>query len=285
MIQMKLTSLKFISELQARARSFANQNVSATLMVPSDLAWWYWLEFGTAGRQSPDAPYRSSYGGTYPIDPVNADALSFPPSPGAEHVIRAHVDHPGIRPRAFVRTAIGELSKKGLNVTQDMLDLGFRLSVLKQSIFNALDYDAKEQVAKELEAAAPNTREDGKLDGNSAAEVFLEEAYVLDTSGGRVTGSSGGTSPSSSASSKTSYRKGPLSRQFEHEFGSFLAGKTFRLFGKTVKASPYNHEHMRPFLKTDEQIKAYYAARSSALAEQKRLALRHYFSRVRNTKK
>lgn len=252
------------------------------------------FEFGTAGRQSPDAPYRSSYGGTYPIDPVNADALSFPPSPGAEHVIRAHVDHPGIRPRAFVRTAIGELSKKGLNVTQDMLDLGFRLSVLKQSIFNALDYDAKEQVAKELEAAAPNTREDGKLDGNSAAEVFLEEAYVLDTSGGRVTGAGTGAGtgyayPVSHGSTTQSTagvrRKGPLSKSFEDKYGSFVAGKTFKLFGKTVKASPYNHEHIRPYLKTEQDIHDYYNTRSAALAEQKRTAMRHFFVRSKNTRK
>src|SRR5258708_34885785 len=107
-ISFNLESSLFLKELVKRQIGFATKpTVAYKIVVPEDLKWWYWLEFGTAGRQDADAPFKSAHSDTYSIDPVNAKMLAIPDakSPNGPDGIRFtfHVDHPGIRPRLIYR--------------------------------------------------------------------------------------------------------------------------------------------------------------------------------------
>src|SRR5438045_2586638 len=93
-IGFQIKSLKFVDALRRRAESFAGTRISYRITVPEDLKWWYWLEFGTAGKQDASAPYRTVHADTYPIDPVKKPFLSWPDAsePGG-YRFAFHVDH------------------------------------------------------------------------------------------------------------------------------------------------------------------------------------------------
>jgi hypothetical protein len=185
-------SMKFVDELRKRATSFRNAQIAARIQVPSDLSWWYFLEYGTASRQDASAPYRGS-GEKYPIDPIdrgdssaNLDMLKFPGKDG-ESIYRAHVEHPGIRPHPFVRTtlpAIRQFAKQDLIMALKGAG-GMRAGNLKLQLLNNTMPRAIEMIGETLATVAPGTRDDGKLQGNTAAEEWLDEedgAYVVDAS-------------------------------------------------------------------------------------------------------
>ena len=59
---------------------------------------------------------------------------------------------------------------------------GWRFAELKEQLLEGVMPHVVEQIAQSLERQAPGTREDGKLDGDSAADVFREEAEIENTS-------------------------------------------------------------------------------------------------------
>jgi hypothetical protein len=189
MIPVQVRSLRFLDELKRRRASFTGRSVSARIQVPPDLRFWYWLEFGTAGRQDPSAPMKSKWGDTYPIEPVRAQMLHWPnalaPNEPSGGRFQFHVDHPGIRPTLIVRDVIAnkEVWKTiGQGIGNAMLHEGFRLGVLKAQLLEGAMPYISEQIASNLERAAPHTREDGKLDGNKASDVWREEVEIVDSS-------------------------------------------------------------------------------------------------------
>ena len=174
----------FAKEFGARAASFRGAQIAARIQVPSDLTWWYFLEFGTATRQE-DAPVPGP-GAAYPIRPVDhgdhtLHTLAWP-GEGGETVFRKLVPaHPGIRPHPFVRQAIPDiLSQWAIDIRAALVEGGFRMSTIKDSLMEETMPYALALLVSNLAAAAPGTRPDGNLLGDTAASVFEEEAEIVD---------------------------------------------------------------------------------------------------------
>lgn len=187
-------STKFLDELRKRQASFRGARIAARIQVPSDLSFWYFLEFGTASRQDSAAPIRGP-GTSYPIYPVDANALSWP-GPDGERIVRDKVlAHPGIRPHPFVRQTLPDIRSfaKADLIAALMGAGGFRTANVKAQLLGNTMHRIVEMLSASLASAAPGTREDGKLDGNTAAEVFEEEAEVVDSSSHVVSASSKGS--------------------------------------------------------------------------------------------
>jgi hypothetical protein len=181
-------STKFIDELRKRSQSFQGAQIGARIQVPSDLIWWYWLEFGTAGRQDAGAPVRSGKT-TYPIAPVDRggaatlDTLHWVDENGSHFPLRVAA-HPGIRPHPFVRPILADIKAFAVRDVLAALagDGGFRVVNVKSQLMQNTMHRIVEMISESLATVAPGTRPDGKLDGNTAAEVFEEGAEVVDGS-------------------------------------------------------------------------------------------------------
>ncbi len=196
-VPIKVVSTKFLAELRARARSFANRKCAARIRVPDELQWWYFIEFGTAGRSEGPFPHDPGY---YTIVPKYSSDLKFPawtlnepPGSGLQvdadgNVHLHHVYHPGIRPRAYIRTNLKEwvnMVSEGI-ASAVLLDEGqFRYGVVKEQLMHGIMPQIVADIGELLdqESVAGHTREDGKLGGASAGDEWREEAEIVDVSG------------------------------------------------------------------------------------------------------
>jgi hypothetical protein len=166
---------RFQEELRKRISSFRGTRLSSRLVAPDTVRWWYWLEFGTALRGEPG--YAS--GKTYEIDPVKALVLSWPTGEGARRYA-AHVEHPGIRPRAFIRKVLPTVREQAaLAVMSAMMRGGFRSNVVKSALTDDAMPVAVNIISASLELEAPGIREDGKLGGQSASEFFAANVKIV----------------------------------------------------------------------------------------------------------
>jgi hypothetical protein len=165
----------FRDQLKALNQAFSAGTISHTLKVPEQLAWWGFLEFGTA---------------PYTIKAKLAKALHF------DNHFALSVDHPGIRPRMIYRGVRDEFIEylKTLRITASLMrDAGSEVNPDNAGPAEVMGFDdradadtkvvlalvkAKELMAKRLETEAPGSRADGQLKGNRAADVWREEAYI-----------------------------------------------------------------------------------------------------------
>lgn len=152
---------RYSRALLARVEAFlSSPAIGYKIVVPDDLKWWYWLEFGTAGRQDADAPYRTEHGGTYAIDPINGKALKFVDSSGKNR-FAFHVDHPGIRPRLIYRGVRSDI----LAYAKESIMASFQNGISPEMLRVALSLDilpyALEKMAARLEEQAPGVKERG----------------------------------------------------------------------------------------------------------------------------
>lgn len=165
-IPVKLTGTRFLKELQARSDSFSGRSISGVLVVPPELKWWVWLEYGTAA---------------HPIDPGHPpEALRWFDAAGGA-VIRDHVNHPGIRPRAFVRKAMPTItSVMKAAVYASMLQNGFRYTAVRTAVRSSME-DAKavivQSLAQETKTTA-RTDKDARLPGRLAAQEFASKSTI-----------------------------------------------------------------------------------------------------------
>ncbi len=180
----------FRTELQNMAASFAGRRtIAATVTVPLDLRWWYWLEYGTA-THSEIKPT-----GEYIITPENAKALRFPDPEGiyAGHWAKdpgfaylARVSHPGIRPRHIVSSVYQDNLVHAISQLQDFFHTNkIRGDLLKQRLETVIMPHAIELIKLSLDIEAPGVRTEdkwGRLEGRQASEVFGQEATITDTS-------------------------------------------------------------------------------------------------------
>jgi hypothetical protein len=171
MLKTTLKSLVFLTELQRRIQVFSGATVQATLVAPDTIRWWYWIEFGSALRG--EAGYAS--GKAYPIDPVQKLVLSWPSSNGT--VYRAHVDHPGIRPRAFIRKVLPDIQQHVGSSVAGILVSTYNPASAQSALSQALK-DSVITIANSLALEAPGTRVDGRLGGVTASEAFAAQVQV-----------------------------------------------------------------------------------------------------------
>lgn len=168
-MQMSVTSGSFLEELERRIDSVGSERISATITVPDEMQWWYYQEFGT-----PDS---------YPIDPVYAKELVFPdPSNEAgPRIHAAHVNHPPIRARHMVSAILTDIEE---TVQSDFalaaVESGFDGEEIRQTIVYSTMEKVKSMIAESFAQRLPGTREDGRLLGQSAAEVFESDAEIIE---------------------------------------------------------------------------------------------------------
>jgi hypothetical protein len=137
--------------------------VEYCIHVPEELAFWYFLEFGTKA---------------YEIKAKNKKAMRFEGQGGAE-VFAATVNFPGIRPRLIYRSIRNEWMAKVLKMPfiEGLTVFGYEEGEIAALTRNALE-DAKERMAKRLEQEAPGSHEEGKLKGETAASAWRDQAEV-----------------------------------------------------------------------------------------------------------
>jgi hypothetical protein len=154
MMGMIVKPTKYLSELWQRHYSFVG-TAAYRITVPESLAWWYMMEFGSAGRQDGGAPYKSQWspGQTYPIEPRNAKALHWEDDDG--HHFAIHVDHPGIRPRLVYRGARDEILEKAAIYLAQSLANGIRMSSIRAAMLDNVMPAAVELMAEGFDAASP----------------------------------------------------------------------------------------------------------------------------------
>jgi len=169
----------FLKELRRRRRAFGPR-ISGRITVPPDLSWWYYHEFGTATLSELHPSKR-----WYRIDPVNAKMLSWPdPNEPGGRTFRPFTFHPGVRPRAIVRQVLGEIRQGAArDFESSMLAGGFNPEIVRQRLIDKTLVEALKAIVRSMAAELPGTRADGgKLEGQSAADVFQNGAQIVDTS-------------------------------------------------------------------------------------------------------
>jgi hypothetical protein len=165
-LKVKVTGTKFLQELQARRNSFSGRAVSGVLVVPPELKWWVWLEFGTM---------------PHAIDPGHPpEALRWFDAAGGA-VIRDHVNNPGIRPRAFVRKAMPTITSVAkAAVYNAFIQNGFRYTAVRVAMRDAMN-DAKavivQSLSQETKTSARNDK-DARIPGRTAAQEFASKSTI-----------------------------------------------------------------------------------------------------------
>src|SRR6185437_5690432 len=96
-MQFQVQSGRFLAELERRVSALrTDASLSASIVVPDEMSWWYIQEFGTVDR--------------YPIGPVIAPELVFPDENGGEPIRTKHVDHPPIVARHMITSVLDDIN-------------------------------------------------------------------------------------------------------------------------------------------------------------------------------
>ncbi len=175
----------YLRELLQRRAEFIGKEIAYLIRVPPDLSFWYFLEFGTAGRQDAAAPFKTSHSGTYAIDPLNGRYLRIPdahvPNNPDGSRFTLHVDHPGIKPRLIYRGVRESVLARAVEgVGEAFSTTGqVRVAAIEQAMQENIMPFAVEAMGAALDRAAPGTRVDGKLTGTTAQQVWNDEATIV----------------------------------------------------------------------------------------------------------
>lgn len=186
-VRRKRISDSFLTNIHKARQSLANVSYFAgRLVVPEQMKWWYWQEFGTATRG--EKPYAS--GQTYSIAPVVAKALRWPnatvPTEADGSRIQSFViAHPGIPPHRFVQKSLRDVRLIASSNLHDTLKGGVlrRLHTVRLSLIQKTMVAAKNRISQEIAAELPGTRPDGKLFGGAASVAWLRHVRIVDTTG------------------------------------------------------------------------------------------------------
>lgn len=161
----------FVSKIAARRDAWRARKIGALIYAPDALKWWIYQEYGTATR--------GQFGGPrYPIDPVNAKVLAFPNGQGGT-TLTPHVDHPGIPPRHSVEKALPQIEEFVMAALEQALNEGAADDpiALQEAVIKAVT-EAKQLIVRSMSENIPGTRDDGRLQGQSAAGAFESESEV-----------------------------------------------------------------------------------------------------------
>lgn len=173
------SSGQFAQMLQ-RIRKESSQPIAARIVVPPDLRWWVYQEWGTATRGEAG----KASGHAYNIFPVRAKMLSWPGADGSVVFRHSVINHPGIRPRHMVLKALPEIESAVTGELGRVLkETGYDFNAAKVYLLDVIMPKVKQLLVESFERELPGTRVDGKLGGTSAAEAFNAGAEIVDTSG------------------------------------------------------------------------------------------------------
>ncbi len=157
-----------------RIRTEFSKPISFRIVVPPDLRYWYWHEFGTA-TYTGGAPYQ--------IKPVNADYLMWPDpsSPDGFHRQYMVTAHPGVRPRHMVRKVLDDIGRYTMReVMEALVHGGYKVSALRARLLEVSMPHVKSIIVQSIAQELPGSRTDGRLEGRTAAQDFEVRSSVKD---------------------------------------------------------------------------------------------------------
>lgn len=184
-------STRFLAELARRHREFAQKPIRARIVIPEDMKWLWYQEYGT-GLAGPSHS-------TYKIRPKFKDWLQWPDpedkysglnpavfgTPGQGVARRFVVSaHPGVKPTHMVRNAIPDAARAVLkDFANSLVASGWNRQVVKVRLTTVSMVEAKHIITLSIEESLPGRRTDeyAKLGGKSAAEVFDTAATIKDS--------------------------------------------------------------------------------------------------------
>jgi hypothetical protein len=169
-------STRWLKELERRRREFSRP-IKARIIVPPELRWWYFHEYGTALRG--ETPYASGH--TYEIHPIRADWLQWPDENEPDGFRRQFVvkAHPGVRATHMIRSVLDDIAQLArTDLMSAMLSGGFRADVVRGRLLEQTMHDAKNIIVASIAQHLHGTRPDGKLEGRYAHEVFEQKAEI-----------------------------------------------------------------------------------------------------------
>lgn len=172
---------QFAARMAKRKEAWSSARIAARLTIPEGNNWWYINEFGAAAHS---------------IDVHNAPTLVFPKD--GEVWEPLHVNHPGTPPRRMITSVLPEIREQALAKVNEAFNQGAadNPSILKAAVADSVQV-AKDLIVASITELLPGHREAGegpnaagqtvqysagKLGGRTAAEVFEEEAIVVETS-------------------------------------------------------------------------------------------------------
>lgn len=171
-----------MSKIQERRSKWSAGKLGAKIVVPPELEWWYWLEFGTASRGDAGGP-------SYSITPVDSTYLVFPQE-GATTFSKG-VQHPGVAPRRSVTKVLPNIETDTLQKINAALHAGAAddPALMQDALMSAV-MQAKALIVDSISVNIPGTRpvnvkypkQSGKLLGNTAASVFDSAAQIVPSS-------------------------------------------------------------------------------------------------------
>lgn len=196
---MKFTSTKLISNLEGVRDKLAGRKMSARIVVPPDLDWWFYQEFGTATHfdtgsyalppniteatlPSTTAPQGYTipvrYGGLLRL-PITVE---FPIAWEGQSV-----HHPGVSPKAFIRSILPDIHQiavdavVGALVTNEYSPDAVQ-DVLMQEVMPAIVTAITDSMSQVLGDAVERDTP-GKLGLTSPSAAFESAVTIVDSSG------------------------------------------------------------------------------------------------------
>lgn len=173
----KKTPNSFLEVMRKRRSDWsAAGKIAARIVVPPDLRWWYWQEFGTAigGRTRNVDSTGGASGSTYSIKPLGPGyPLKWPEG------MAWNVNHPGVPSHHFVtRTLPDNLKLAAIKIIAAMDRSQWNVATVRDSLLGEVMPRVKENIVQMISITLTGTREDGKLLGQTAADDFDQRANI-----------------------------------------------------------------------------------------------------------
>jgi hypothetical protein len=171
----------FVKQLQAmRERLHGANRLAFRIVVPPEMAWWYWQEFGTALY----AERETSNPTGYTIKPKAGVALKFFDRGSGEFRFANEVFVYGIPAKHIVEESIPEIH---IVVKHDAIQAfkqsGYNPHEMRDILLNNMMPKIKEIIKLAYEVKLSNTpRPGGRLEGTTAADEFEAKAVIEDLS-------------------------------------------------------------------------------------------------------
>jgi hypothetical protein len=172
-----------ITRLQQKRQEWANAKIAARIVVPPELSWWFYQEWGTAigGRSGQVDETGGASGHTYEIPTGLTHAVSFEGKEGpfTGYVLR----HPGVSSRHFVtRTLPENLQIAAIKFVAAMDRSKWNVETVRASLLGETMPRVKENIVQMIEITLPGHNPSGKLGGETAASAFEASATIVDVS-------------------------------------------------------------------------------------------------------
>jgi hypothetical protein len=175
-------STRLQAELQRRVASFpAGTTLAAKIVVPPEMIWWYWQEFGTA-LYAERGTLPGNEAGYHIPSPDNLDAhiLVFQGRDGQT----VHVKHAftyGIPAKHMVTTVLGDIRAEVARLLSTAIGT-YDITALHAALLEKVMPRVKEIIRGSFEANLSNfNRENGRLEATPADE-FEAKATIEDVS-------------------------------------------------------------------------------------------------------